>query len=803
MFYYSSSHGDLAACVGWISSDEVLTCGDDHKVKIWSTSTLEILRESDLPENIFPTCLDGCPKTVAKGGAEVFVMSSSDGRVHLLTRHGRIEKSVDAHTGAAICVRWAPDATAIVSSGEDGVVKIWSKSLMLRSTFSTMQGNGGIYSVAWSVNSDSLAFPSGIEGAGRMEVKALSPNSKPVTWKAHDGIILSLSWNHNNLIVSGGEDRRFKVWDSFGRLYFVSQAFDAPITTLSWSRDASLIAVGSFNRLNLCADTGYSLDAGIVTQPVYSVLSMVWSQDSSQLASVSSSGHLLLGTVIERRLQWKSWEVLSQDQKLLQVREIAKDVNEELDFKDTVVRMSLSFGHLIVITSNQGFVYSLSGKSSIHSGYHSFDMKSSTSSVHLICQSERTFLLIDSQNVSLMSYEGRLVQSLKWPGMRPEILNERIISLSPDTLAVKDSVDVKNVTFVDTQNGKVMNSYHHTIDILNISLDQIGSPLERKMAFVDKNTDLYIHLVRRPHGLLVQSIKLQSMAKEIKWSEDHSILCATNESGKLLTWSYPQVAFIDHELLPTTMMERDLTRKISSLLEFNGSSILLRSWDGSLIQEGIHPLLPILHTIAQGKKWKECLSLCRLISSSSQSDRSPLFWSTLTGVALVNKDLDLCEVCYTEIDRVDKVNYIQKIKGMKDPSARSAEIALLSGNIKEAENILLQSGFIVRAVLLNLELFQWTRAMEVAKEAEKNTKDKTLVKLVLSFRKRFLESFNKKEQLKSFIQAADELGEDEEIEEWKKFDGITRNPYERRTSSVKISSASSSSSSSARASRGR
>lgn len=31
-------------------------------------------------------------------------------------------------------------------------------------------------------------------------------------WKAHDGVILKVDWNMvNNLIVSGGEDRKYKV----------------------------------------------------------------------------------------------------------------------------------------------------------------------------------------------------------------------------------------------------------------------------------------------------------------------------------------------------------------------------------------------------------------------------------------------------------------------------------------------------------------------------------------------------------------------------------------------------------------
>lgn len=43
-------------------------------------------------------------------------------------------------------------------------------------------------------------------------IKPLQPGSKPSQWKAHDGLILATDWSMaNNLIVSGGEDRKYKV----------------------------------------------------------------------------------------------------------------------------------------------------------------------------------------------------------------------------------------------------------------------------------------------------------------------------------------------------------------------------------------------------------------------------------------------------------------------------------------------------------------------------------------------------------------------------------------------------------------
>lgn len=39
-------------------------------------------------------------------------------------------------------------------------------------------------------------------------------------WKAHEGLVLKIDWcPTNNLIVSCGEDCKYKVWDSYGTLF--------------------------------------------------------------------------------------------------------------------------------------------------------------------------------------------------------------------------------------------------------------------------------------------------------------------------------------------------------------------------------------------------------------------------------------------------------------------------------------------------------------------------------------------------------------------------------------------------------
>ncbi len=113
-----------------------------------------------------------------------------------------------------------------------------------------------MYSVAWSADNDSIVFSSG----KNLTVKSLSANAKQNSWKAHDGIVLKCDWNPvNNLIVSGGEDCKYKLWDSYGRPLYSSYIHEYPITCIAWAPDGELFAVGSYNTLRLSDKSGVSL----------------------------------------------------------------------------------------------------------------------------------------------------------------------------------------------------------------------------------------------------------------------------------------------------------------------------------------------------------------------------------------------------------------------------------------------------------------------------------------------------------------------------------------------------------------
>lgn len=165
-----------------------------------------------------------------------------------------MERSISAHNAAITSCRWSSDGSGLLTSAEDGAIKIFSRTGMLRST--VIQNEGLIVCARWAPNSIAIAFCQG----STVAIKPLAANSKLIKWQAHEGLVLAISWSPNSEhIASAGEDARYKIWDTQGTNLYTSAPDDYPITTIDFSPDGTMIACGGFNMLKLCHSTGVSL----------------------------------------------------------------------------------------------------------------------------------------------------------------------------------------------------------------------------------------------------------------------------------------------------------------------------------------------------------------------------------------------------------------------------------------------------------------------------------------------------------------------------------------------------------------
>lgn len=95
-----------------------------------------------------------------------------------------------------LCVKWNQTGSAIASVGEDGQVKVWSPSGMLRTQLG--QHDVPVYACAWSPDSESIAYSQG----RHMMIKALQPGIKDTAWKAHEGLVLNVLLSFHGVLFT-------------------------------------------------------------------------------------------------------------------------------------------------------------------------------------------------------------------------------------------------------------------------------------------------------------------------------------------------------------------------------------------------------------------------------------------------------------------------------------------------------------------------------------------------------------------------------------------------------------------------
>ncbi|XP_020925391.1 intraflagellar transport protein 80 homolog isoform X2 [Sus scrofa] len=700
-------HQELVSCVGWTTAEELYSCSDDHQIVKWNLLTSETSQIVKLPDDIYPIDLHWFPKSLGtkkQTQAESFVLTSSDGKFHLISKLGRVEKSVEAHCGAVLAGRWNYEGTALVTVGEDGQIKIWSKTGMLRSTLA--QQGTPVYSVAWGPDSEKVLYTAGKQ----LIIKPLQPNAKVL-----------------------------QVWDSYGRPLYSSQPHEHPITSVAWAPDGELFAVGSFHTLRLCDKTGWSY--ALEKPNTGSIFNIAWSIDGTQVAGACGNGHVVFAHVIEQRWEWKNFQVTLTKRRTMQVRNVLNDAVDLLEFRDRVIKASLNYAHLVVSTSLQCYVFSIKNWNTPLI----FDLKEGT--VSLILQAERHFLLVDGGGIYLYSYEGRFLSAPKFPGMRTDILNAQTVSLSNDTIAIKDKADEKIIFLFEASTGKPLGDgklLSHKNEILEIALDQKGLTNDRKIAFIDKNRDLYITSVKR-FGKEEQIIKLGTMVHTLAWSDTCNILCGLQDT-RFTVWYYPNTVYVDRDILPKTLYERDASEfsKNPRIVSFVGNQVTVRRADGSLVHISISPYPAILHEYVSSSKWEDAVRLCRFVKEQT-------IWACLAAMAVANQDMTTAEIAYAAIGEIDKVQYINSIKNLPSKESKMAHMLMFSGNIQEAEIVLLQAGLVYQAIQININLYNWERALELA------VKYKTHVDTVLAYRQKFLETFGKQETNKRYLQYAEGL----------------------------------------------
>jgi intraflagellar transport protein 80 len=284
------------------------------------------------------------------------------------------------------------------------------------------------------------------------------------------------------------------------------------------------------------------------------------------------------------------------------------------------------------------------------------------------------------------------------------------------------------------------------MDITEISLNQSDITLrDRKISFVDSNKDLYISNVYN-----VKIVKILNMCDTYCWNDSNDMLSAIADE-KFYAWVYPNAVYLDKEMLDGCKYEKDASDvgKNSQIVNFSGSFCNILKSDGSYLSKTISPYAGLLLNLLNYSDGIERgLKLCRYVK-----DR--VLWTAFSVICINYREIPIAETAVASIDEVDKVSFIEKILKLRDEkfneSLVSCYVLLLSNKVEEAENVLVQGKLIYRSIKLNINLFKWDRALNLA------LTHKTHIDTVLAYRKKYLDSAGLEETNSKFIELSKEV----------------------------------------------
>eukprot|EP00055_Hartaetosiga_balthica_P013780 m.72248 g.72248 ORF g.72248 m.72248 type:complete len:769 (+) comp8375_c0_seq1:61-2367(+) len=727
-------HGDVSACVGWSASGTLISAGDDHKMILWNSGLDDKTKVIDLSEDQYPTSMMVGTMSNRRGKQQSssIALAFDNGKFVLMSpTSGKTEKKVDAHTGAVTSIKWSSDGQSIMTAGEDGRLKIWSRAGMLRATLA--QSTSPIYGACWNGSNDKIIHTANKHVA----IVPLKAHSKTESWLAHEGVVLCVDWSAaNNNIITGGEDRKYKVWDAFGTLLYASGQDAHPVTAISWANSGDAFLVGSFNSIRLCDCAGWTQT--LEKPHVGSVYAIQWDSNDTKIGCACSSGDVVLAQVVERSVQSEMFVATQTADNTIVVRSVVDNSDEELEFREAVIGMQLAHGYLVVTTESQCVVY----KQGSWTAPSTINLKAK--SIALVQARSNLIIVDDMGSIQIYSYSGRLTSTINLKSGGDGLLNSNTVALSDDTVAIVDQRDGRIVHIFDLQSGKeVGHPIQHTVEVSRISLDQGGDTLDRTLAIIDKTNDLHLVECRRTSR---RSAKLATAVTQMVWDENYHILLTLQDAQPTL-WLYPTCVFLDESLLPQTRVEPSSATtlgKAPTLLMLSSSVCVFKRADGAIVNVSIPPYLTLLHFHVAANAWQDAIRLCRFVKDES-------LWATFAVIATQRKELTSAEIAFAAIHAVDKVEFLQRIKSIPTVEGRDAEMALFTGQVSEAASILLKSGLIYRLIDMFIRLYQWDKALDTA------IQHKTHVDTVIGRRQRYLESIGQTESKDKFLSYAQSI----------------------------------------------
>jgi len=741
-----------------------------------------------------------------------FAAACSDGTLRFFLRNGRVERTVEAHAGAVTSVRWTKDGACALTAGEDGAVKSWSPSGRLRGVVAA--GETAVYAAAWSPEAHASGGEAGCvvvargknlrmhasnafaregdarAGAGPAETQKLTERpgegdaGRLPAWRAHDGVVLAVDWCAvSGRLVSGGEDRKYKVWDAHGRALFSCAERDHAITSVAWSPSGEHFAAGAYDAVWLCDGAGWSR-ATTSNTALGSTLGLSWSGDGRTVAGACAKAPgVFVGTVVDVERACDECVARLAKPRAITIRDAkAKSASRDatIETRDRVGAFSFEHGHLLLGMGTKVLVYER-GK------WGAPKASAELGGVATFLAQSRDGFAAAAAGVSgfvarCFSYDGRKTCDVPFAAARTSASllspTHGTFSLAPECACLVRRADATRVVFLDLDKaGAAFATLRHAMPVAAARLSRDGAFEHRAVAFLDENRDLFVARVAAVKGTAFRdeekddgktgktsgltekkmqngAVKIAGGVDAFAWSASGDGLVAASRGGEVTAWC-ASAFFVDPDLVPYTRSVTETPARGQGVVveRFDGNRATIRGGDGAVattsVSASTSAFFPALHAHCAEKQWDRAIRLCRFV-------RDDALWATLATRAMAVDELESASIAYAALEAIEKVQFVEKARAMPSVARRSAELRAFRREHEEAERILLGAGLVFRAVELNLRLLDWDRALALALE------HRTHIDTVLHVRAAHLRRGGRREDKPAFAAAAREVEVSEE-----------------------------------------
>ena len=515
-----------------------------------------------------------------------FYLGTFSGKLLILNSTSkRVEKSVDAHSG---CItNCLPFNDCILTSAEDGMIKLWSLNGSLRATVA--KSNLPILSMSL-LGSNEVVFAC----CDKLIISDIYAGTKKTI--SMNFIISAICTIENkSTIIVGGYNGELRIYVDYKLKSETS--LGSKLFSLQCNSHLNLIYCGLKSKLKIL---NLNTSTVVTWFNVQGILSALYPLDNGQIHYVSSTSHGVFSYHPDIFKHGYHVSFTARNNQVVIVDVLRKSIHS-LDIIVAIHKIIIASKTVFVLTKNKLYLYNNNHEQVLDV---SFDIKD------LYCQS-KTFILLDDSN----KCHCFLLINGKYLGNVPPFA---ICTSNSKSLAIVQNGS-NDIVLYDLNALKLTNRYVHTntVEIISMQLNE-----DDLLLYLDKQLDFYLLDLKQ------QQHPAQLIHKQVncyQWGQ-HNIYCYTVGS----TLTYQLMPSIDYKMAENTQIRVNYLMNISKIIEFE-TVCSLEMENGDIKQAAhikpymVHFLETLQKNVKDGFKIamainKEYLYACCLVVALEQNE---------------------------------------------------------------------------------------------------------------------------------------------------------------------------------------